>query len=79
MLGGYAMTAMTAVTAQNTLGVTRHPCGAGRDRHGADRAPCIDDIGVDAVKIGMIGSAEIVAAVADALAGVTGADRARSR
>lgn len=67
MLGGHAMTAITALTAQNTLGV-----------HGVMPVPadfvvqqmrvCIDDIGVDAVKIGMIGSAATCHAVADVLA-----------
>ncbi len=69
MMGGHAMTAITVLTAQNTLGV-----------HGVLPVPadfvvqqmrvCIDDIGVDAVKIGMIGSAESVHAVADVLEGL---------
>ncbi len=67
MLGGYAMTAITALTAQNTLGVdevwlppTSHVV--------AQINACVSDIGVDAVKIGMIGSAETAHAVADVLA-----------
>jgi len=56
MLGGHAMTAVTAVTAQNTLGVTAvHPVPA--EIVLAQIEAVIGDIGVDAVKIGMIGSA----------------------
>ena len=69
MLGGHAMTAITAVTAQNTLGVTAvHPVPAETVLAQIDAV--IDDIGVDAVKIGMIGSAfsaEQVAARLDRL------------
>jgi hydroxymethylpyrimidine/phosphomethylpyrimidine kinase len=56
MLGGHAATAITAVTAQNTLGVTAvHPVPA--EVILAQIESVIGDIGVDAVKIGMIGSA----------------------
>src|SRR4051795_5980155 len=56
MLGGHAMTAVTAVTAQNTLGVTTvHPVPA--EVILAQIDAIVSDIGVDAVKIGMIGSA----------------------
>ena len=56
MLGGHAMTAVTAVTAQNTIGVTAiHPVPAEVILAQIDAV--IDDIGVDAVKIGMIGGA----------------------
>jgi hydroxymethylpyrimidine/phosphomethylpyrimidine kinase len=56
MLGGHAMTAITAVTAQNTLGVTAvHPVPA--EIVLAQIEAAISDIGVDAVKIGMIGGA----------------------
>ncbi|HEX6742550.1 MAG TPA: bifunctional hydroxymethylpyrimidine kinase/phosphomethylpyrimidine kinase [Sphingomicrobium sp.] len=55
MLGGHAMTAVTAITAQNTLGVTAvHPVPAEMVLAQIDSA--VADIGVDAVKIGMIGS-----------------------
>lgn len=60
------MTATTALTAQNTLGVS-----------GIHHVPsdfvvqqieaCIDDIGVDVIKIGMLASASTVDAVAEAL------------
>jgi hydroxymethylpyrimidine/phosphomethylpyrimidine kinase len=62
-LGGYAMTAVTALTAQDTRGV-----------HGIFPVPadfvvrqaelCLEDIGVDAVKTGMLCNAEVVRAVA---------------
>lgn len=56
MLGGHAMTAVTAITAQNTLGVTAvHPVPAEMILAQIDAV--VEDIGVDAVKIGMIGSA----------------------
>ncbi|MEK9673481.1 MAG: bifunctional hydroxymethylpyrimidine kinase/phosphomethylpyrimidine kinase [Rhodospirillaceae bacterium] len=65
-LGGYAMTAITALTAQNTMGVS----GA----HGVPPAfvgdqirVVMDDLGADCVKIGMLGSADMVKAVAAAL------------
>ena len=55
MLGGHAMTAVTAVTAQNTLGVSAvHPIPT--EVVLAQIDDVIADIGVDAVKIGMIGS-----------------------
>src|SRR3954452_3877915 len=56
MLGGHAMTAVSAITAQNTMGVTAvHPVPA--EMILAQMDAVISDIGVDAVKIGMIGSA----------------------
>ena len=66
MLGGHAMTAITAVTAQNTLGVQAVlPVPA--EMVLAQIRSVVTDIGVDAVKIGMIGSAETANAVADVL------------
>jgi hydroxymethylpyrimidine/phosphomethylpyrimidine kinase len=63
MLGGHAMTAITAITAQNTLGVQAvMPVPA--EMVVAQIDSVLDDIGADAVKIGMIGSAETVHAVA---------------
>ena len=66
MLGGYAMTAITAVTAQNTCGVTMVEA-LSPAMVAAQIDACISDIGVDAVKIGMLGSPEIAAVVADRL------------
>ncbi len=66
-LGGYAATAITALTAQDTRGV-----------HGIQLVPpafvrqqiavVLDDIGADAVKTGMLGNAEIIEVVCDTLA-----------
>jgi hydroxymethylpyrimidine/phosphomethylpyrimidine kinase len=56
MLGGHAMTAVTAITAQNTVGVSAvHPVPA--EMILAQMDAVVSDLGVDAVKIGMIGSA----------------------
>jgi hydroxymethylpyrimidine/phosphomethylpyrimidine kinase len=69
MLGGHASTAITAITAQNTLGVSAvHPVPA--ETVLAQIDAIVSDIGVDAVKIGMIGSpftAEMVAGRLEAL------------
>ena len=66
MLGGHPTTAITAITAQNTVGVQAVlPIPA--DMVVAQMTSVIGDIGVDAVKIGMIGSAETALAVADIL------------
>ncbi len=66
MLGGHAMTAITAITAQNTLGVQAvMPVPA--ELVIAQITSCVSDIGVDAVKIGMLGSAATAQAVADVL------------
>ena len=65
-LGCYGMTAITALTAQNTRGVRSiHavPAAMLRDQIAA----VVEDIGVDAVKIGMLHAPEIVQVVADAL------------
>lgn len=63
-LGGYAATAITALTAQNTLGV-----------EAIEEVPAefvvqqirmvLEDIGIDAIKIGMLHRVEVVEAVAD--------------
>jgi len=66
MLGGYAMSAITAVTAQNTMGVTMVEA-LSPGMVAAQIDACLSDIGVDAVKIGMLGSAQIAAVVADRL------------
>ena len=65
-LGCFGMTAITALTAQNTTGVRSiHavPDAILRDQIDA----VVEDIGVDAVKIGMLHSADTVRTVADAL------------
>ena len=65
-LGGYAMTAVTALTAQNTRGV-----------FGVHAAPIdfiadqmrlvLDDIGADCIKTGMLHSPDVIETVADVL------------
>jgi hydroxymethylpyrimidine/phosphomethylpyrimidine kinase len=64
--GVHGMSAITAITAQNTLGVSAiHPVPPGIVL--AQVRAVVSDIGVDAVKVGMLGSVEIVRAVAQAL------------
>jgi hydroxymethylpyrimidine/phosphomethylpyrimidine kinase len=66
VLGGHAMTAVTAITAQNTLGVSAvHPVPA--EMILAQINAVVSDIGLDAVKIGMIGSAFAAEQVAQRL------------
>ena len=66
MLGGHPMTAITAITAQNTIGVSGvHPVPAEMVLAQIDAV--LDDIGADAVKIGMIGSAFTAERVAERL------------
>jgi hydroxymethylpyrimidine/phosphomethylpyrimidine kinase len=63
MLGGFAMTAITAITAQNTLGVEAvMPVPADMVLQQIDAV--VSDLGVDVVKIGMIGTADVAEAVA---------------
>ncbi len=66
-LGGFAMTAITAVTVQNTVSVKAvHEIPgeiiAGQIEH------VLSDLGADLIKTGMLASVEVIAAVADALA-----------
>ena len=64
--GVHGMTAIAALTAQNTVAVTGvHPVPG--DFIVAQVRAVAEDIGVDAVKIGMLGTAETVEAVAAAL------------
>jgi hydroxymethylpyrimidine/phosphomethylpyrimidine kinase len=64
--GVHGMTAITALTAQSTTGVTGvHPVPG---PFIVEQVRTVaEDIGVDAVKIGMLGTAEVVAAVDEAL------------
>lgn len=65
-LGCYGMSAITALTAQNTTGVRAiHPIPPQMLRDQIDAV--IEDIGVDAVKIGMLHAPDIVQVVADAI------------
>jgi len=66
--GAYGMSALTAVTAQNTRAVTAvHPIPP--EVVVAQVNAVFDDLGVDGVKIGMLADASIVRAVAGALGG----------
>ena len=65
-LGGYGMSVITAITAQNTLGVTRIQ-DIDLDVIDAQIDAVISDIGVDIIKIGMLASPQIVRTVAKAL------------
>jgi hydroxymethylpyrimidine/phosphomethylpyrimidine kinase len=66
-LGGYAATAITAITVQNTLGVLGvHPIPT--EVIVAQARAVLDDIGADVIKTGMLGGAEVVEAVAALLA-----------
>ena len=66
-MGGYATTAITAITAQNTVGITQvqvlDPALVV-----AQIDAVLADIGADAIKIGMLGSAAAAHAVAERLA-----------
>ncbi len=62
-LGVYGTSALTAITAQNTLGVTAVQ-EVSLDVIAAQIDAVVSDIGVDAVKVGMLSSAEIVELVA---------------
>lgn len=65
-LGCHAMTAITAITAQNTLGVTAiQPVENSVLQAQIDAV--FSDIGVDAVKLGMLANSDIVKVVADAM------------
>jgi hydroxymethylpyrimidine/phosphomethylpyrimidine kinase len=71
VLGGHAMTAVTAITAQNTQGVTDvHPVPTEIVLAQIDAVAT--DIGVDAIKIGMIGSPFTAAHIAARLEGFKG-------
>jgi len=64
--GSYAASAITAVTVQNTLGVEAvHPVPV--DILKAQISCVLSDIGADAIKIGMLHSAEVVRAVVESL------------
>jgi hydroxymethylpyrimidine/phosphomethylpyrimidine kinase len=65
-LGGFGMSVITAITAQNTLGVTRIQ-DVDLDVVEAQIDAVLLDIGADIVKIGMLASPEIVRTVAKSL------------
>ena len=65
-LGGYAMTAITALTAQNTKGVFGiHDVPPEFVAHQIEL--CLTDIGADVIKTGMLSTVAIIEAVAEAI------------
>ncbi len=70
-LGGYAATAITALTAQDTHGV-RAVHAVPPDFVRAQMRAVLDDIGADAIKTGMLGEAATVLAVCEELAARAG-------
>jgi hydroxymethylpyrimidine/phosphomethylpyrimidine kinase len=69
MLGGHAMTAITAITAQNSLGVEAvMPVPTEMVLRQIEAV--LSDLGADAIKIGMIGSAETASAIAGRIEGL---------
>ena len=69
-LGGYAATAITAITVQNTLGVSRiHPLDVALVA--AQAQAVLQDIGADAFKLGMLGNGSMIEAVAEILRGAS--------
>jgi hydroxymethylpyrimidine/phosphomethylpyrimidine kinase len=64
--GVYGMTAITAVTVQNTLGVADFQAIAPDAVYGQIEA-CLTDIGADAIKTGMLANGAVIEAVALAL------------
>jgi len=71
VLGGYAATAITAITVQNTLGVSSiHPLPSSLVE--AQARAVLDDIGADAIKIGMLGDVDMVETVARILQSAPG-------
>jgi hydroxymethylpyrimidine/phosphomethylpyrimidine kinase len=69
--GGYGMAVVTAITAQSTRGVLAIEAVAADSVERQIRA-VLEDIGVDAIKIGMLATAETVRRVASVLRGVAG-------
>jgi hydroxymethylpyrimidine/phosphomethylpyrimidine kinase len=70
-LGGYAMTAVTAVTVQNTTGVSAiHDIPI--DIVTAQAKAVLSDLGADCIKVGMLHTPEIIQAVAGVLSDIDG-------
>jgi len=65
-LGGYALSATTAITAQNSQGVSGMEAVSPHMLH-QQLTALLDDIEVDAVKIGMLVNAELIEVVAEIL------------
>ena len=69
--GVYGASVVTAVTAQNTRAVTMVEAVSPALIR-AQIAAVLDDIRIDAIKIGMLGGADVIRAVVDSLTGYTG-------
>lgn len=69
MLGGYAMTAITAITAQDTTGV-HGVWPVALDAVQKQITACLTDIGTDTIKTGMLGTAPMVETIAETLDGL---------
>lgn len=65
-LGGYAMTAITALTAQDTVSI-QNIVPVEADFVALQARMCLEDIGADAIKIGMLPSREVLLAVCGVL------------
>ena len=66
LLGGFGMTAITAITAQDTTGV-HGVWSVALDAVQKQMIACLTDIGADAVKTGMLGTAALVECIAETL------------
>lgn len=73
-LGGYASAAITALTVQNTLGVSKITQMTAAFI-GEQINAVLSDIGADAIKIGMIGDAPAATAIGEALAANAGSQK----
>ncbi len=65
-LGGYALSSSTAVTAQNSCGVSAVQT-VSADMLKLQLETLLDDVKVDAVKIGMLGNGELISVVAECI------------
>ncbi len=65
-LGGYAFTCITALTAQNSTGV-KAVSATSKEMFKEQLESILDDINVDAVKIGMLANAEIISVLVDVI------------
>ena len=65
-LGGFATTSITAITAQNTLGVNKI-LNVPEEMVEAQILSVLDDIGTDAIKIGMLSNEKIILCISNLL------------
>ena len=74
VLGAYGMSVITAVTAQNTIGVQAVHPGTRFPSLKKQIESVLSDIGADAVKTGMLATGDVVEAVAEKLRKYQGAE-----